>query len=171
MAISDAAIRGVKPTDSRKKLSDGGGLQLWIERSGAKLWSLAYQFDGKQKRLALGAYPNVSLREARERRDDAKRNLRDGFDPAAKRRSDREAQQASNAVTFKVVGDELHEKKRQEGKAHRTSEKVRWLFDLAYEELGARPIREIASADVLVALRVIEGRGHHETARRLRRTM
>ncbi|WP_436094399.1 Arm DNA-binding domain-containing protein [Bosea sp. LjRoot237] len=79
MRLTDAAIRGAKPGGSRRKLSDGGGLQLWVEASGARLWSLAYRFDGKQKRLPLGPYPDVPLREARDRRDDAKRLLREGL--------------------------------------------------------------------------------------------
>jgi integrase len=171
MRLTDAAIRGAKPSEARRKLSDGAGLQLWVETSGARLWSLAYRFDGKQKRLALGPYPDVTLRDARDRRDDAKRLLRDGIDPAAKKRTDREARQASNAITFRVIGNELHDKKRLEGKAHRTLEKVRWLLDLAYLDLGELPIRDISSADILAALRTIESRGHHETARRLRATM
>lgn len=171
MALSDAAIRGAKPGDSRRKLSDAGGLQVWVEASGAKLWSLAYRFDGKQKRLALGPYPEVSLRDARELRDEAKRALRAGIDPAAKKRADRTARQASDAITFKLVGDELLEKKRQEGKAPRTLEKIRWLLDLAYVDLGTLPIREISASEVLEALRLIEGRGHHETARRMRSTI
>ncbi len=171
MRLTDAAIRGARPGDARRKLSDGGGLQLWVETSGARLWSLAYRFDGRQKRLALGPYPDVTLRDARDRRDDAKRLLRDGIDPAAKKRTDREARQVSNAITFRVVGNELHDKKRLEGKAHRTLEKVRWLLDLAYVDLGELPIRDISSADILAALRTIEARGHHETARRLRATM
>lgn len=170
MRLSDSAIRGAKPGEARRKLSDGGGLQVWIEASGAKLWSLAYRFDGKQKRLALGPYPEVSLRDARDRREAAKKLLRDGFDPAQKRRDDKAARQASDAITFKIMGDELLDKKRREGKAHRTIEKVRWLLDLAYVDLGELPIRDVTSADVLAGLRTIETRGHLETARRVRAT-
>jgi integrase len=171
MPLTDAAIRGAKAAESRKKFSDGGGLQLWVEASGAKLWSLAYRFDGKQRRLALGPYPDVSLREARDRREEAKRLLRDGVDPAAKKREDRLAQRAADAVTLKVVGDELLDKKRREGKATRTIEKVRWLLDMAYVDLGDRPIRSISSVEILDVLRGVEGKGNYETAKRLRATL
>ncbi|WP_324134155.1 tyrosine-type recombinase/integrase [Bosea sp. (in: a-proteobacteria)] len=130
-----------------------------------------YRFDGKQKRLALGPYPDVTLKEARDHRENAKRALRAGVDPSDQRRTEREAGRASRAITFRLVGDELLEKKKREGKAHRTIEKVRWLLDLAYVDLGDRPLRDLSAADVLSALRTIESRGHLETAKRMRSTI
>ena len=83
MALTDAVCRSAKPGPKRRKLSDGGGLQLWVQTSGARLWQLAYRFHGRQRQLALGAYPDLSLAEARVKREDARRLLRTGGDPAA----------------------------------------------------------------------------------------
>ncbi|TGW04614.1 DUF4102 domain-containing protein, partial [Mesorhizobium sp. M2D.F.Ca.ET.145.01.1.1] len=82
MALSDVKCRNARPTSKLMKLSDGGGLQLWVQPTGSRLWRLAYRFGGKQKLLALGSYPLISLAEAREARDTAKRLLLRGIDPA-----------------------------------------------------------------------------------------
>src|SRR3954466_9529384 len=86
MPLTDAVCRGAKPGPKRRKLSDGGGLQLWVQTSGTRLWQLAYRFRGRQRQLALGPYPEVSLAEARIKREDAKRLLRAGGDPGASAR-------------------------------------------------------------------------------------
>ena len=81
MALKDAWCRAAKPGPKLQKLTDGGGLQLWVQPSGARLWRLAYRFSGKQKLLALGVYPTISLARARQAREDAKRLLAGGVDP------------------------------------------------------------------------------------------
>ena len=88
MPLTDAKCRSAQPGPRLQKLTDGGGLQLWLQPTGARLWRFAYRFDGKQKLLALGAYPTVPLARARQAREDAKRILADGLDPALKK-SDR----------------------------------------------------------------------------------
>lgn len=168
MALSDAALRALKPAAKVQKISDGGGLFVEVATTGSKLWRLAYRFEGKQKLLALGSYPLISLADARAERDKAKRLLRDGVDPSEKRKLDKITAAHARAATFEVVAAELLEKKRREGKALRTSEKLRWLYDLAKPHYGARPISEITAPEVLVALREIEAKGQLETAKRLR---
>src|SRR4051812_16900042 len=91
MRLKDISIRNVRPASKPQKLSDGGGLHLLVQPSGGKLWRLAYRFGGKQKTLALGIYPAVTLAEARIRRDDAKRLLARSIDPSEQRKSDRHA--------------------------------------------------------------------------------
>src|SRR5215813_5717448 len=115
MALTDLEIRSAKPRSRLVKLSDGGGLQLWVTPDSAKSWRLAYRFEGKQKTLALGVYPMVSLREARDGRDEAKRLLAVGRDPAVEKRLTKAARAAASANTFEAVAKELVDKKRQEG--------------------------------------------------------
>ncbi|MGC1863349.1 MAG: integrase arm-type DNA-binding domain-containing protein [Methylocystis sp.] len=172
MPLTDTTIRTAKNEPGRTlKLSDGGGLQLWIKPTGAKLWNLAYRFDGKQRKLAIGPYPTIGLKEARERRETAKRQLIDGVDPSQQKKVDRLASRALKANTFEAISRELIEKKRQEGKAAATLDKVEWLIGLALSALGARPIAEISALETLTALRSVEARGRLETARRMRATI
>jgi integrase len=165
--LKDVAVRNAKPSDKPRKLSDGGGLHVLIQPTGSKLWRLAYRFDGKQKTLALGIYPAVSLEEARRRRDEAKQLLARSIDPSVQRKADRQAGEDSS---FRAVAEEVIAKLEREGRAHATLTKKRWLLDFAYPTFGDRPVVEITARDLLALLRKIEGRGLHETARRLRST-
>jgi integrase len=169
MPLNDAAIRAAKPdAEKTMKLSDGGGLQLWVKPSGARLWALAYRFAGKQKKLSLGQYPSIGLRDARKARDEAKRALGSGIDPGQQKRREKLNKRAAEANTFEAIASELIEKKRREGKARATVEKAEWLLGLVKPDIGGRPVVEIASADILAAIRPVEARGTHETAIRLR---
>lgn len=168
MPLTDVAIRNAKPGERTIKLSDGGGLQLWIEPKGAKHWRLAYRFDGKQKKLSIGVYPAIDLRTARAKREEAKQLLRDGKDPAAEKRIAKLTAAASREATFKVVAAELRAQKVGSGKAQTTIEKYDWHISLAEPDLGPRPIAEISAAEILAVLRKVEARGRLETARRLR---
>ena len=86
MPLTDAECRAPRPAAKLQKLTDGGGLQLWVQPGGARLWWLAYRFGGKQKLLALGVYPKVSLARARQAREDAKRLLAEGTDPTLEKK-------------------------------------------------------------------------------------
>lgn len=171
MPLNDLEIRNAKPSDRLRKLSDGGGLQLWITPDGAKRWRLAYRFAGGQKLLAIGVYPAVGLKEARAARDEAKRLLADGQDPLAAKKIAKATRAQAVADTFEAIAQELLDKKRREEKAHRTLAKIEWLLELAKPAIGARPISEIRAPEVLRVLRAVEARGRHETARRLRATI
>jgi hypothetical protein len=149
------------------KLSDGEGL-LRGKPSGAKLWNLAYRFDGKQRKLAIGPYPRVSLTDARTRRDEAKRQLDAGADPSQQKRLAKLASTAQQANAFGAIAGELLELKRSEGKAPATLNKLEWLFSLAKPVLGARRTAAIGAPEVLQVLRGVEARDLLETARRLR---
>ena len=168
MALTEMEVRNAKPGAKIAKLSDGGGLQLWISPDGAKRWRLAYRFNETQKTLAIGVYPSVGLKDAREARESAKRFLADGQDPAFARKQAKAAKVAASANTFAALTDEYLTKKRREGKAETTLGKLEWLLGLAMGEMGARPISEITSPEVLAVLRRIEARGQLETAARLR---
>ena len=166
--LTDAALRKAKPGLKLRKLSDGGGLQLWIDPRGYRLWRFAYRFLGKQKVLALGSYPGTGLAEARKQRDFAKTLLKDGKDPAMERRATRTAKRLSAVNTFRAIAEELIARKRKEGKSEQTIGKVTWLIRIASTELGPRPIAEISAAEALNVLRGLEKRGKLESARRMR---
>lgn len=168
MPLTDTAIKNAKAQAKVAKLSDGGGLQLWIMPNGAKLWRMAYRFDGKQKKLAIGPYPGVDLKAARAAREAAKEHLRSSRDPSEQKRLDKVAKQESRAATFASLATELREKKAREGKADGTLEKFDWLLGFANDDLGRRPIGEISAAEILAVLRKVEKRGRLETAKRLR---
>src|SRR4030088_1113536 len=170
MALTDREIRKIEPGKALAKLS-GGGLQLWVMPDGAKRWRLAYRHNGKQKTLAIGVYPTTTLREARDARDDARRLLSSGQDPSLVRKLDKVAKAKASANTFNSLADELLEKKRVEGRAERTFDKVEWLLSLARPDLGSRPIAEIMAPEVLRVLKAVEARGRLETAKRLRATI
>ncbi len=164
MPLTDIAIRKTKYGTKPFKLTDSGGLHLLVAPTAAKLWRLAYRFGGKQKTLALGAYPSVTLADARSARDAARKLLSAGSDPSVQRKLDKQ----SATITFRLIGEELIEKLEREGRAPRTLAKTRWLLDFAFAAFGDRPISHIAAPEILVALRRVEARGKYESARRLR---
>jgi integrase len=167
MKLKDITVRNAKPTSKPQKLSDGGGLHLLIQPNGSKLWRLAFRFANKQKTLALGVYPSVSLADARAGRDQAKKLLARSIDPSLQRKSDR---RAAIGNSFKEVAEELLAKVEREGRAPVTLEKKRWLLAFAFPAFGDRPVGEITAHELLNLLREIEGRGLFETAKRLRST-
>ena len=166
--LNDTRVRTAKASDRPLKLSDGGGLYLLLKPNGSKLWRLAYRFGGKQRSLALGAYPTITLKQARERRDAAKKLLTDHIDPSIQRRIDKYS--ATNGNTFHAVAGELLEKLEREGLAGVTLGKKRWLLDFAYPLIGDRLVDKITAPELLSVLRRVEARGRYETARRLRST-
>jgi integrase len=170
--LTDIAIRKARPGERLAKLSDGGGLQLWITPTGGKLWYLAYRFGGRQKKLSIGAYgaapAGITLEAARARRDEAKALLRQGVDPSAHKRRVKAAQAESLANTFGTVADELLARKKREGVAPVTASKVKWLLAMAKASLGPLPVGSITAAEVLRVLQPLEAEGKLETARRLR---
>lgn len=148
------------------KLSDGNGLSLLVMPSGSKLWRFRYHFHNVEKMLSLGSYPEVGLDEAREKRDDARKILRGGNDPAAQRQE--EKVKTATAGLFADAAAEYLSKLEAESAAEATMEKNRWLLlDLA-SPLGKRPLREITAAEILGVLKGIEKSGRRDTARRLR---
>ena len=123
MPLADAKCRSAQPGPRPQKLTDGGGLQLWLQPTGARLWRLAYRFDGKQKLLALGVYPAVSLARARQAREDARRLLAEGPDPTLEKK--RQAQAQAEAPTFRGVAEEYATKLRREQRSEATMGKDR----------------------------------------------
>lgn len=168
MRLTDTAIRKAKPAANIVKLSDGGGLQLHVHPNGSKYWKLAYRYAQKQKKLSLGVYPEVSLIEARKRRDAARALLAEGTDPVVQKHIEKLNREIATRNTFGAIADEFLEKMKREGRADVTLKKKIWLFDLARPLIGERPISQIGVPEVLLVLKKVEARGCLETARRLR---
>lgn len=170
MALSDMKCRNARPSDKLQKLSDGGGLQFWVQPTGARLWRLAYRFGGKQKLLAIGAYPVVTLSAAREARDAARKLLLAGIDPSEDKKQ-RKVLQYGSGDSFRAIAEEYVAKLKREGRAETTIAKIEWLLSFAYPTLGTRSIKDIDAPAVLRVLREVEVRGRYESARRLRSTI
>jgi len=168
MPLTDLAIRRALPGAKIVKHSDGGGLQLWITPDGAKRWRLAYRFGGSQKTLAVGVYPDIGLKDARAARDAARKTLARGEDPLLVKRAAKAAKADEGTNTFAAITRELAEKKRRDNKAAATLRKFYWFMSFALPALGSRPIADISAREVLAVLKEVEGRGTHETARKLR---
>jgi integrase len=165
ISLTDTAVRRAKPTALPRNLHDTGGLYLTIAPTGAKWWRLKYRFAGKERRMGLGVYPEVTLAEARQRRDQARAMVRDGKDPSIERQAERRKAATAADNTFNAVADEwlVEQKLRLAAVSH---EKNTWLVDQVRRDLGSRPISGIAAPDILAALDKIKARGRHETARR-----
>ena len=167
MALSDAAIRAAKTPATQYKMHDGGGLFLIVRPSGGKLWRLKYRHLGKEQQLSIGRYPDVGLKEARERRDQARKLIAAGENPAFEKKRAAVAASVNAANTFKAVADEFIDKREREGLKDITTGKARWLLSLLEPALGQRPIADIEAYELLAVLKKVELSSRHETARRL----
>jgi len=167
MALSDTAIRAAKPREKQFKLNDEKGLLLIVRPTGGKLWRLKYRFAGKEQQFTIGTYPEVGLKEARERRDAARAILAQGKDPSAEKKREKVAAAISAGNTFKLVAEEHIAKRQREGAATATVAKAQWHL-ARLEKLHNRPIAEIEAFEVLDVLRKLETRGNLEAARQIR---
>lgn len=166
MALTDLAVRSAKPKEKPYKLADEKGLYLLVNPAGSKLWRLKYRFDGKEKLIALGAYSEFSLREARDRRDEARKHLANGIDPGALRQQQKAVQTEDGTNSFEAVALEWYAKFSKDW-ARSHAEKIhRRLERDIFPWIGKRPIAEIDAPTLLAVLRRIESRGALETAHR-----
>lgn len=169
MPLTDVAIRNAKPRPKPYKLGDSLGLFLLVQPAGGKLWRLKYRVDGKEKKLSIGSYPEVGLAEARRRRDDARELLSSGKDPSREKKRKRVQAQIQAETTFAAIAAEFCEKRRRDGQkawAPATATRSEYLLSLLKGSIGKLPIADIEPADVLSAVRKIEGKGKLESARR-----
>ena len=166
MPLSPLQVKNAKPAEKPYKLSDGDGLYLLVQPTGGRLWRKNYRFNGKQKTLALGSFPDTSLAEARAKHAEAVALLANGVDPAEAKQADKIAKRLAAASSFEAVAREWYEIWK-EGKATGHHEKViRRLERDVFPWLGHRPIAEINAPDLLTVVRRIDGRGVRETAHR-----
>ncbi len=166
MSLTDKSIRAAKHGEKAVRLFDGGGLYLELAPNGGKLLRLKYRFAGKEKRLSLGVYPHVALKQARERRDDAKRLLANGVDPSEQRKAHKATITERAANSFEAVAREwIAGQSKKWGKGYADKVQRRLEFNI-FPLVGGRPIAEITSKEMLGVLRKVEDRGAHETAHR-----
>lgn len=168
MALTDTAIRKAKPSEKPYKVADSLGLYLLVNPGGSKLWRVKYRMNGVERKLALGSYPEISLAEARDARDVARKQLAHSIDPNAAKRQARIELSIRAGNSFASVAEEFLAKREQEGVSPRTLEKYVWLVGLLSSEFKQRPVAEITPAELLHELKHHERRGRLETAKRLR---
>lgn len=168
MPLSDLKCRNAKQQPRAQKLSDGGGLYLLVNADGSKYWRLAYRWQSKQRTLALGVYPTVSLTDARAARDEAKRNLASGIDPSQIKRERKRTARIASENTFEAVAREWHENWKSARTPYYAWQILRRLEADVFPEIGRRPIAELEPPELLDMLRKVEKRGVNETARRLK---
>ena len=166
MPLTDAAVRNAKATDKTLRLKDERGLYLEISPKGGKWWRLRYWLASKENRLSLGVYPDVTLKEARERRDEARKLIANGVDPSKARQEER-AEAAAEALTFEHVAREWYERFKPKWSPSHSLDVIQRLEKNVFPSLGAKAIRDITAPELLAAVRLIEGRGAVESARRI----
>ncbi|HFO6984326.1 TPA: tyrosine-type recombinase/integrase [Escherichia coli] len=164
MALTDIKVRTAKPTDKQYKLTDGSGMHLLVHPNGSKYWRLQYRFDGKQKMLALGVYPDVSLADARTRRDDARNLLANNIDPGDKKKSDKIEQE--EARTFEQLAVEWHATNKKWSEEH-SRRVLKSLEDNLFPAIGKRNIADLKTRDLLAPIKAVELSGWLEVASRL----
>jgi integrase len=167
MALTDSALKALKPRATAYKVTDEKGLYVQVTPAGGKLWKLKFRNEvGAEKKLSLGAYPEISLKEARELRDAARSNLAKGVDPAEQKQRDKRAAMISAANSFEAVAKAYIAKNRRDGLAEATVRKREWFLDIVHKRLGARPIAEIEPYEILDAVRPFEASKNDEKAHR-----
>jgi len=167
--LTDTGIKNAEPKEAPYKMGDSGGLYLQVTPTGGKLWRLKYRVGGKEKKLALGAYPAMTLKAARKERDAAKEQLAQGNDPALAKRRKKAADLAEAGDTFSAVAKDYLAFRQRDAKkrwAPATLERATHILGLVLPSLGDIPVRQIMPIDVLNAVRKIERRGTQESARR-----
>lgn len=170
MKLTDTQIRKARAAGKLVKLSDGGGLQLHIVPTGAKLWRYAYRFDGRQKLMALGAYPETTLADARQRHAEARRLLAQGTDPMGQRKADRMERAAAAEHSFESVARRWHGHWKG-GKSPRHAEYVRARLEAdVFPAIGARLVAQVEAPELVRMVKGIEARGAGDIAKRALQT-
>ena len=166
MKLTDTKCKNAKPLEKPKKLSDGKGLYLEVMPNGSKYWRLKYRMNGKEKRLALGVYPAVSLKDARFKADDARKKIADGLDPSLEKRADKEKNKALAQNTFKAVALEWYDNNLDVWSAGYANKIIRCLEKHIFPDLGNKPISEITPPQLLGSLRKIEANKAYNMAKK-----
>jgi len=169
--LTDAKVRAAKPRPKPYKLTDASRLYLLVTPSGGKLWRWNYEYGGKQKSMAFGAYPRVSLADAREKRDEAWSMLCEGPDPNVAKRLKIEANLEAGRQTFERVAREWYENAKAQWATIHASDVLRSLERDVFPTIGSLPIAQLTPPLILGVLREIESRGAIETAKRVRQRL
>ena len=166
MKLTDTFLRGIKATGKMQKHPDGGGLYLYVSPTGGKLWRIDYRFEGKRKTLSMGAYPTISLADARTRRQEAKVLLAQGIDPSAQKKAVKAAIKTDATNSFEVVAREWFDKYKDSWVDHHGKKIFARLENDIFPLIGAKAVGAVTAPELLEALRRIEARGAIDTAHR-----
>ena len=167
MPLTEMKVRNAKPKEKFYKLSDSGGLYLHVTENGSKLWRFKYRYDGKQKLLAFGSYPEISLQDARQKRDEARKQLANKIDPGAVRKAQKQVKTESTE-TFEIIAREWHAKFTPSWNSRHAEGLLKRLERDVFPYVGAMPIKEIKAIELLKVLRRVESRGALESTHRIR---
>ncbi len=170
MKLTDTACKKTKPASKSQKLFDGGGLYLLIKPTGGRYWKLKYRFHGKEKLLALGVYPRVSLVEARERREEAKKLLDNGQDPSFIKQQAKLVQQAEYENTFENIAREWHQQKLHTWKTKHGGNILKRLEVYVFPYIGSHPVKVVTAPELLAALRKVENKEAYDLTHRIMQT-
>ena len=166
MALTATSIKNARAVDKPLKLFDGGGLYLLVNPNGSRWWRFKYRYLGKEKLLSFGTYPDISLKDARDRRDEARKQLAADIDPGEHRKAMKTTLAVRGENSFEIVAREWFAKYSPNWAASHSDKIIRRLERDIFPWLGGRPIAEITAPDLLATLRRIESRGAIETAHR-----
>ena len=168
MKLNARQVDTAKPKDKPYKLADGGGLYLLVNPNGARYWRLKYRVAGKEKLLALGVYPDVTLADARAKRDEAKRGIAGGIDPSEAKREEKISRELNVRNTFQEIACEWHSSKLYKWSEGYASDIMEAFNKDVFPYIGKKPISEIKPLELLNVLRRMEGRGATEKAKKVR---
>ncbi|WP_312274322.1 phage integrase central domain-containing protein [Pseudescherichia sp.] len=165
MALTDIKVRSAKPQEKEYTLVDGDGMFLLIHPNGSKYWRFRFRFGGKQHLMAFGVYPETSLADARQKREEARKLVAAGIDPREHKRAVKE-EQAKEAVTFESVAREWHATNKKWSEDH-SRRVLKSLEDNLFPAIGKRNIEELKTRDLLAPIKIVEATGRFEVASRL----
>ncbi|NBV07215.1 MAG: DUF4102 domain-containing protein [Proteobacteria bacterium] len=170
MPLTDIIAKNAKLKDKRYKLSDEKGLFLLVHENGSKYWQVKYRIDGKEKLLSLGVYPEVSLKQARDKRDEARRKIQDGLDPSQEKKLAKLTNSINSQNTFEAIAREWHKKKGDSLTTRHSDYVIRRLEADIFPHIGSRPITQITTPELLATIQKIEKRGAIDIAHRALQT-
>ena len=176
--LTELTIKQAKPKTKQYKLFDGGGMFLLVHPNGSKYWRMKFSFERKSKLASFGVWPDVSLKDAREKRYEAKKKIKDGINPVDEKRQERQHQidlankdkleEKKETITFREVAEEWHKRQSLQWTEKHTNDVLRSLVYHVYPDLGDRPISDITKQEVISNLRKLETEGKHETCYRVK---
>ena len=170
MPLTDTSIRNAKPEDKQRRIADGKGLTLLIKPNGGKYWRFRYRHSGKEKEISFGVYPEVSLKEARDKCDEARKLLREGIDPSQDRQEAKRQEIIETTNSFEIVAREWLENQKARMTERHAYYVLKRLEGNIFPTLGNRPINTITAPELLSVIRVIEDRGAIDIAKRMNQT-
>lgn len=165
--LTDPSIKNAKATDKTVTLKDGGGLFLYVEPNGSKRWRFRYEVDGKRNMLSLGIYPDVSLKEARQERDNLKDLIKQGINPSQKRKAEKTTPDGYHANSFEIIAREWFNENKPTWAAHHADKIINRLEKYAFAWIGKTPVDKLTAPEILAVVKRVKDQGILETAHRL----